>query len=67
MMTEGNERNAADSPVPDQQSASSELPSGLDRAELVTQHWDSVELPARGAPAELGGHARGYDVTKILQ
>ena len=48
---EEDEQDSADNPVPDQQSATGELPSGLDRAELVTKHWDSVELPA-----ELGGH-----------
>ena len=67
VITEGNEQNSTGNLVPNQQSATNELPPALDRAELVTKHWDSVELPARGAPAELGGHTRGYDLTKRLQ
>ena len=67
MNTEEDEQNSTDKPMADRQSATGELPSGLDRAELVTKHWDSVELPARGAPAELGGHTRDCDLTKRLQ
>ena len=67
MIIEGNEQHLTYTSVPDQQSATSELPSGFDRAELVTKHWDSVELPARGAPAELGGHTRDCDLKKRLE
>ena len=67
MNTEEEKQDSTDSPVPDQWSATAEFPSGFDRAELATKHWDSVELPARGAPAELGGHTRDYDLVKRLQ
>ena len=39
MDTEEEEQDSADTPVPDQQSATGELSLGLDRAEVVTQHW----------------------------
>ena len=64
MNTEEEAQDSLANLVPNQQSVNNYLPSGLDRAELVTQHWDSIELPARGAPAELGGHTRDYDQAK---
>ena len=52
--TEEDEQDSADSPVPNRQSDTDELSSGLDRAELLTRHWDSIELPASGASAGVG-------------
>ena len=67
MNNEGEQQDPADNLVPSQQSATSELLSGLDGAELVTQHWESVELPPRGAFAKLGGPIRDYDLAKRVQ
>ena len=65
MITGEIEQDSSGNLVPNQQSATNEFSSGLDRAELVTKHWDSVELPARGAPAKLGSYTRGYGLTKM--
>lgn len=67
MITEEEEQGSVNHQVPDQQSTTRELQSGLHRAELVTKHWDSVELPARRAPAELEGQIRDSDQRKRLQ
>ena len=58
MNFEEEEQDAAGDLVLNLQSVTNELPSGLDRAD-VTQHWDSVELPA-----ELAANTRDDDQTK---